>query len=161
MRILRLILLTECNRSCEGCCNQDWDLEGLEQERDFTQYDQILITGGEPMLFPGQLRYTIEYIRKQTQAPIYVYTAKVDDINATADILRLVDGMTVTLHEQDDLIPVVVFDMMRHKEFKDKSMRLNVFKGVKAPALSRWQYKTDIEWIKDCPLPSNEVLRRW
>lgn len=46
MKKLRLLLHEECNRNCKGCCNKDWDLNALEIEDDFTDYDEILITGG-------------------------------------------------------------------------------------------------------------------
>ena len=28
--ILRLLLWEECNRTCQGCCNKDWDLSSLD-----------------------------------------------------------------------------------------------------------------------------------
>ena len=38
---LRLLLFTNCNRGCEGCCNLDWDLASLPIVDDFSQYDEI------------------------------------------------------------------------------------------------------------------------
>ena len=44
-----------------------------------------------------------------------------------------------------------------------KSLRLKVFKGVDVSGidLSLWDVKDNIEWIKDCPLPEDEVLMRY
>ncbi|MBU1087771.1 MAG: hypothetical protein KKD05_09695, partial [Candidatus Omnitrophica bacterium] len=52
MKKLRLLLFTECNRNCNGCCNNDWDLKSLLNEHLFKEYSEILLTGGEPMLHP-------------------------------------------------------------------------------------------------------------
>ena len=49
---LRLLLFEECNRSCPGCCNRDWDLQPLPVCYDLPPYRIILLTGGEPMLYP-------------------------------------------------------------------------------------------------------------
>ena len=68
---LRLLLLEECNRTCEGCCNKDWDINKLETENSFDQYSLIMITGGEPLLVPVTLMLAISDIRDQTEAPWY------------------------------------------------------------------------------------------
>jgi hypothetical protein len=41
-------------------------------------------------------------------------------------------------------------------------MRLNVFKGVDLTGVdvTHWKVRTDIEWVKDCPLPEGEVFMR-
>jgi hypothetical protein len=43
-----------------------------------------------------------------------------------------------------------------------KSLRLNVFKGVSLAELnlSCWKVKPNIKWIKNCPLPEDEVFMR-
>ena len=60
MKKLRLLLFTDCNRNCEGCCNNDFDLNALKVETDFRQYDKIFLTGGEPMIAPAIVINTIE-----------------------------------------------------------------------------------------------------
>jgi hypothetical protein len=160
---LRLLITESCDRDCAGCCNKQWDLAGLEVETDFSQYDEILLTGGEPMLNPDKVIKLAKRIRDESAAKIYVYTAKVDDIRATLDVLRVTDGITLTLHEQSD-----VPDFFRLSEtlfmigpIEGKSLRLNIFKGISVSVPMRyWQVKDDIEWIKDCPLPKDEVFKR-
>jgi hypothetical protein len=44
-----------------------------------------------------------------------------------------------------------------------RGMRLNVFEGVTIPEdtdLSLWKVKEQMVWIKDCPLPQDEVFMR-
>ena len=47
---LRLLVTEECNRHCPGCCNNNWDLKSLSVCKSYRDYEQILITGGEPLL---------------------------------------------------------------------------------------------------------------
>jgi len=100
---LRLLLWEECNRSCSGCCNKDWNLAVLPVCSDYGSHDLIMLTGGEPMLKPHVLLQIIKEIRQQTAALIYVYTANVDDLDAAFAVLEAVDGITLTLHEQSDV----------------------------------------------------------
>jgi len=155
---LRLLLFEECNRNCSGCCNKDWDLSALPREANFSRYDLIMLTGGEPMLYPLIVLEAIVEIRKQSSAPIIVYTAKVDDVDNTLRVLKYSDGMTVTLHDQND---VSYFDILNSNlGTNEKSLRLNIFKGIDHDDYPLWKVKDNIEWIKNCPLPKNEVFRR-
>jgi MoaA/NifB/PqqE/SkfB family radical SAM enzyme len=163
MKTLRLLLFDKCNNRCAGCCNNDWDLKNLEQEKDFSQYDEIVLTGGEPMLRPIFVINTIKKIRQQTSVPIYMYTAKVDKPYEVLSMLHVLDGLTVTLHDAG-------YVEYRFKKFNDlllkirpvKSFRLNVFKGVDLTGvdLSMWRIKDNIVWIPNCPLPANETFKR-
>jgi len=157
---LRLLLFAECNRNCPGCCNNDWDLDALETEKDFSGYSQIMLTGGEPMIKPDVAIETIAEIRKRNlQARIYLYTAWItEDIKRVAPLLS---GITITLHNQDDVIR-----FKYQKKFLEGlpqfSRRLNIFKGVTTGVLnlSRWIVKDNMEWIPNCPLPTDEVFRK-
>jgi len=157
---LRLVLFEECHRDCGGCCNKDWDLKKLPVCRDFRGYDLIMLTGGEPMLRPNIVYGIIEEIRTQTKAPIYLYTALLKDRKALGNILDQIDGVTVTLHTQEDVATFMEFDNYYVGRPK-MSYRLNIFKGVgPVVCLPRWNVKDDIVWIKDCPLPDGETLMR-
>lgn len=163
LRVLRLLLWEDCQRDCQGCCNKDWDLITLETLGNFTGYDQILLTGGEPMMYTCDLIDAIDDIKKQTKTPIYIYTADVSEPLKVMGILGMVAGLTLTLHNQEDILPFLLFNSIFGIAPPDKSMRLNVFKGVKLPDvnLDGWTVKRDIEWIKNCPLPKGEVFRRY
>lgn len=162
---LRLLLFSECNRLCEGCCNKQFDLDSLPIETDFTNYGLIMLTGGEPMLKPEFVIDAVKRIRKVNDCPIYLYTAKVDKIFDVFKVLDCLDGLTLTLHEVMDLADFYILNqyiMHYKKKYSKKSFRLNVFKGIEInkDVFPLWKIKDNIEWIEDCPLPHNEVFKR-
>lgn len=156
---LRLIVTQDCPRKCVGCCNDDWDLDNLPVERDFSPYDLIMLTGGEPLILDYlYLAKIVNTIRVQTKSPIYLYTAYLTCV-ALKDKLRLFDGVTVTLHTQQDAVD---FYNNRYSLPDSGSRRLNVFKGVRYGGLNTegWVVKDNIVRIKNSPLPEGEVLKR-
>lgn len=162
---LRLLLFKECGRNCFGCCNKTWDLDALpvaDKYDDFVGWDEILLTGGEPLLKPEVVVHVANYIRMTSAAKVFVYTAKTD-YKPFVQVMRLVDGMTVTLHEQSDVEKFALLnEILDYEELEGKSLRLNVFKGVQLTGidLGKWKVKADMEWIENCPLPLNEVFMR-
>ena len=173
MTKLRLLLWEDCNRACKGCCNQQWDLASLPVCSDFTSYDLIMLTGGEPMLYPDKVTDIIREIRSKCSCPIYMYTAKVDDLKAVYNLMFMLDGWTVTLHDNSDIDSFRLFagfidPYIYYKKGKKPSMRLNIFKNVdvsnipwKHPIYTPWKIKSGIEWIEKCPLPINEEFMKW
>jgi len=161
---LRLLLFEKCNRKCPGCCNKQWNLDALPIEDNYKHYDKIILTGGEPMLDPFFVIEKIKEIKKVNDCPVIVYTAKVDEINSALEVLKYADGMTLTLHDKKDYIPFLYFNAVLgfKTELSNKSLRLNVFKGVdiNPDHFPIWKCKTNIEWIDNCPLPENEVFCR-
>lgn len=163
MQKLRLLLFSECNRCCAGCCNKYWDLEALPVCKSYAGYDSIMLTGGEPMLNPILVVDTVRRIRLEHDGPIWVYTAKIDNPLSILSVLLKVDGMCVTLHEQRDVS--AFYDLLTWvppATLKVKSMRLNVFAGVTLGHvdLGEWDVKKDMEWIPNCPLPNHETFMR-
>lgn len=75
-----------------GCCNRDWDLQALPLCQDYTPYRLIMLTGGEPMLYPEIIREAIAAIRRQTNVPIYLYTAMPEQLDALMPLLDRRDG---------------------------------------------------------------------
>lgn len=119
-----------------------------------------MLTGGEPLLYPETVKHLAERIKKQTSAPVVVYTAMPERV---LDVLPFVDGVTLTLHDQDDVAPFMDLDTaaLQHAAV-GKLMRLNVFNGVTlyAAPSACWEVKANITWIKDCPLPCDEEFKR-
>ncbi len=167
---LRLLLFEKCNRNCKGCCNKDFDLKNLPiaDNDSIRGKDMIILTGGEPMLNPSLIIRVTQDIKSVSAAPVIVYTAKIDDYDTTINVLQYVDGMTVTLHKQDDVEHLArLHQHIPESLLYGKLLRLNVFKGVSIPMgfeLSgdayHWLIKDEIEWIKNCPLPEGEVFMR-
>lgn len=165
MNKLRLLLTEDCNRNCEGCCNKDWDLAALPVEINFSGYEMVMLTGGEPMLHPMSIVETVQIIREQNPAAtIIMYTAKTDQYGLLLAVLTYIDGLTVTIHDKADWKPFLQFNkfISLHQRFR-KLLRLNVFEqaGYAGFEFDRfWEVKKDIVWVKECPLPENEVFMK-
>ena len=134
-------------------------------------YDQILITGGEPLLYYQQLIGCIQAMRVVTRAKIYVYTAMTvykRTFKPIYSVIKYVDGITLTLHTQEDVdnFKQVLYSITASNKiaeaFAGKSLRLNIFEGLDVSGLdlSDWIVKDNMVWIKDCPLPDDEEFRR-
>lgn len=170
MKSARLIVTYKCNHDCSGCCNKQLnkseipEINSIEELKD---YDEILITGGEPFLFPEKLKELIKEIKKNGNQKIIIYTTPEYTIEDFNEISKLVDGITITIHNEDDLNKfqhrLVYFDNITNIVFlKDKSLRLNVFNPIKSIIffcleIFYWKVKY-IDWIENCPLPENETL---
>jgi organic radical activating enzyme len=164
---LRLLLTEKCNRKCKGCCNKDWDLQSLPICTNYNNYDELILTGGEPMLIPLTVSKVIDEIRKQTSCPIYLYTAKTDMPETLLEILFKLDGLTVTIHTQKDLLSFASFEHYLNecwvsRSVLQKSLRLNIFKDIENYfSFVSWKIKDNIVWKKDCPLPEDEIFMRY
>ena len=75
MKTLRLLLFWECNLTCSYCCNEIPEVrEGIlpirKEDIDFTQYDNVCLSGGEPFLRPELVFEMLEIIPND----VYIYT---------------------------------------------------------------------------------------
>ena len=163
MRTLRILLWERCSRACPGCCNKQWDLTTLPVAslEELGTYDEIILTGGEPMLYPMAAQHLASLIRTKTHAKIYLYTASPN--YALYVLLRSLDGVTITLHDQSDVPRFIRFKDMLGTEDMEKSLRLNVFRDIDLGSLdlTGWKVRKNMEWIENCPLPPNETFKRW
>ncbi len=163
MNKLRLLIFQECHKNCEGCCNKDWDLNSLPVNKNYYNYDEILITGGEPLLKPKLLKEIIGNIRKQNPiTKIFVYTT-FPQTKHLIDVLYISDGITITIHEQNDVKHFIRFRNNVYDFFiKNRSIRINIFKNIDIDDkyLRGMIVKKNIEYIKNCPLPTDEVFKR-
>lgn len=163
---LRLVLTLSCNRHCDGCCNNQWDWYKVPVfNGDYSEVDSVFFTGGEPLLFPGMVRE--EALKAKQQNPsikTYLYTAKTDEPAVICELLEIMDGLTVTLHEPIDVSRFMELNTYLNgslTNISDKSLRCNVFKEAgRIVSTAHWIFKTDMEWIPDCPLPAGETLMR-
>lgn len=173
-RKLRLLVTSECPNRCPMCCNNQFDFDQLERVKDF-DYDEIMITGGEPLLYPDKVEELARSIKvcnsiiypEENTPKIYVYTS-VASYLAFRQVLREVDGIVLTPHSGRDVQQFLKLnDVLKlHLRFNElrPSLRLNLFKNIKKMLpedidLSLWQVK-DMEWVKDCPVPKGEDFRR-
>jgi organic radical activating enzyme len=169
---LRLLLVEECNRRCKGCVNTMHDLDILPVVKSFKGYNEIILTGGEPMMYPALIVQTIQKIRKQNlNCKVYLNTAKVDEVRDILRVWGFLDGITVTLHVDKDFktFQDTVKWMESYRITRSKiSKRLNVvsdvltrmsWEQIRWLKKSGWQIKSKM-WMDDCPLPEGEVFMR-
>lgn len=175
MKKLRLLLWEDCGKSCPGCCNKDWKLKQLPIATNLIAYDEIILTGGEPMLYPELLQRVIGEIQATTNSPkIYLYTANTKNYDKLINILLDINGITITLHDPEDVTDFLklIEEMKKISEviphwLDNKSLRLHIFKEAHATVLNNiklpgwWDIKKDIEWIENCPLPEGEEFKRY
>lgn len=173
---LRLLVTTKCPNRCPMCCNNSWDFDKLPVVERW-DYDEIMITGGEPLLYSCQVINLVNAIKTITismglNTKVYLYTS-ICYIKVLSKIITesYIDGLVVTPHNERELHHLVHANtlLLAKKEsnpsiFKSISLRLNLFPDMKALLpkdidLSMWKVK-DMEWIKDCPVPEGEDFRR-
>lgn len=87
MEKLRLLVTTKCPNKCPMCCNNSWDFSKLPVVEHFN-YKEIMITGGEPLLFPEKLANLAESI-KTVQKLAYGNKGKLFLYTALADLLMI------------------------------------------------------------------------
>lgn len=169
MRIARVITTWNCPRDCDLCCNKDPGTAAQVKDcriADLANYDQVLLTGGEPTLYPAQLFEIVRELRSQTPAEkqkIYLYTAQF--IPALQDLVPVIDGVHFTLHHPARLTDLHGFQrfqrLIRGYVGSDKSFRLYLEPRIAIPIEIIPSYWTRVEvspWRADCPLPPNEEL---
>jgi organic radical activating enzyme len=172
MKVLRLITTYDCPKNCPGCCNKQEQFNPVNipvWDRGLDDYDMIILTGGEPLMYPYSTMNIIERIRFQKpEIKIILYTAKMNDIDMIENILGHIDGITITLHDQHDVddfrrLNFRLLSRRRWIQDNNKTLRLNIFRGVSLLLINPhpWKIKDDIVWIPDCPLPKHEVIRKW
>jgi organic radical activating enzyme len=152
---VRLLITRKCFKNCSGCCMKDWKetIKSVTLSA-LSNYREVYITGGEPMLFPIQLALLIRSLKVQAHK-VYLYTALPYPKHIFIPIMDMLDGASITLHDVNDFR---MFNLSPyHNMFKDKSMRLNDFNlsEYSIKCADNWDVRKKI-WLKDCPLPDGE-----
>ena len=166
MKTLRLLVTKECNKGCSYCCNKQYDLDNLPIADTFKSYDEIIITGGEPTLFPSQLLHLIYDINmKNPSCKIIVYTT---DILLIRSVLKfhktesLINGITLSIHDRSDLEKFEFYWLDYDDLGESLDLRVNVFSHVIVPFefMPPWKAKENIKPLINCPIPANEEFKR-
>ena len=165
MKKARLIISYRCDKSCPDCCNE-W--KGTEQQvkqvtlDEVRGYDEVMITGGEPMLFPDMVREMIPVLRSQGAKTVYLYTALFRP--GLRSIIELLDGVHYTLHEGARVSDLGRFyDFQNLIQGKPGSFRLYIDSKVDLPVTihpDRWARLEVFPWMKEIEtcLPEGEEL---
>lgn len=104
-RKARFLITLDCHRSCDGCCNSYGKIMGYARNvsslEELFDFDEIIITGGEPMLHGAETVKMIRNIKSMyPKKKIYLYTTLFN--NYVLDILPILDGIHYTLHYPAD-----------------------------------------------------------
>ena len=172
---LRLLVTKKCHNDCPKCCNKQYDLDAVPVIDRF-DYDEVCITGGEPMLdFQKVIRIAEMFKTVATvlgkEVKVYLYTARITSAQLHVMMTReLIDGICVTPHSNGDINDFkklnrgLLFNFHIDNSFyEDISLRLNLFADVKEHLrdenLILWKIK-EMEWLDECPVPEGEDFRR-
>jgi len=184
----RLLLTAKCPNNCPLCCNKQYNLENDIPVISRWDYDEFILTGGEPLKFPTLVKEAICDIKGITNfmgsyPKFYLYTS-ICDVYTWDYILPYLDGITYTIHNNaKDLIRLI--EVLRNfsngydsvfgglSNITSKSIRLNLFPESKdlvdtelALTSHSWDNVSDyfhikpIEWQDNCPIPEGEDFRR-
>jgi len=111
-RTARILVTLECKKNCSSCCTRyyikNYPVKQLKINdlKMFNQFDEVCITGGEPMLNPDALKRFITLIRKVNPTiKIYLYTALLN--NDVFGILPELNGITYTIHYDERRIDTI------------------------------------------------------
>ena len=186
----RLLLTAKCPNNCPLCCNKQFSLEKDVPVIDRLDYDEFILTGGEPLQFRNSVIEIIHNISAVTDymginPKFYLYTSICNPI-VWNEILPYLNGITYTTHTRSNakeliqLIGVLKNLNAGYDEvlpnlcgIQNKSVWLNLFPEAKDlidTELAMTSYSWDdisryfrikpMEWLENCPVPEGEDFRR-
>ena len=165
-RTARVIVTYQCNRNCPGCCNSKlFNVQKISNISELKDYEEVVLTGGEPMLFADSLLKLIKNLKRQNRGQkIFLYTAclEIDDYKK---ILNELDGITVTLHAEatdEDIRNLKYMSENLYGESLD--MRLFVDERVYSKydlsniCMKTWDVVRKLQWKDKCDPAEHEDL---
>jgi len=144
-KIARVIMTLKCNRDCKYCCNKNPNVlsqaKHIKSITELADYMVVVLTGGEPMLFPDRVIGLAQQAAKQGSV-VYLYTAFY--VPEIITILPLVKGLTYTLHA-----PLRKDDLARFYEFQRViSTRVGSFRLSIDPEINQFIEINPSVWIR-------------
>lgn len=174
-RKARVIWTKACQRNCSYCSNTFPEIiaqmQPLTDLTTLADRDEIMITGGEPLLNPPKLIAFLIKVREACPtSKIYLYTAYARGTTPMQlqAIMELTDGIHYTLHADaspDDIIGFQYFQSYANVR-KSKSFRLSLDPKLPTPLEiipAVWKEIRIKEWFSadNCPVPLDETLHLW
>lgn len=172
MKKMKLLVTNKCDKKCEMCLNNKINTMSLPIAKSFKRFDEVTIVGGEPSLlsFP-ELMSIIHKIKKDNSlCKIFLHTLKPS--RSIEKILRLLDGVTVSLQFKDDIDDFMSFALYiksREKIFEEKILKLDIFKSIDLqrfdfanPVFHLWEINANIGYFDNCSQFNvfDDVLKR-
>ncbi len=164
----RLIVTYRCNRSCPGCCNEhDNSVRKIAYVKELLKYDEIVITGGEPMVIKRDVIKLILLLRSRGfTGKIYMYTAFFEDDTYSDILFERLDGITFTLHTEASGDDIESFerlsDIVTTKSRLNRRLFIDSRIWYKLETLQRrfpvWNEVRKLEWKDECQPAEHEEL---
>ena len=186
----RLLLTAKCPNNCPLCCNKQFNLEKDIPVIDRLDYDEFILTGGEPLQFLTSVIETIHNISAVTDymginPKFYLYTS-ICNPTVWNEILPYLNGITYTTHTRSNAKELIqLIGVLKNLNtgydavlpslcnIQNKSVWLNLFPEAKDlidTELAMTSYSWDdisryfrikpMEWQENCPVPEGEDFRR-
>lgn len=162
MKAARVVLWTACPRDCELCCNKLDALDSAVRIRDISEvtgYDEVILTGGEPMLNPQRAADAALAARHNNPGcKVYIYTALWH--YELGVYVNLFDGVTYSVHEPLDYSGFLRVQLLA-EQAPNVSWRLYLSPDVDTslPIIpSIWDEIKSKPWLDPCPVPKHETL---
>ena len=170
----RVLITKKCFRGCEGCCNDNIDIQyAMESANiyDLLKYDEIVLTGGEPLQIKGLTTKVVEDLRMLGfEGKIILYTSLVT--RELYDLIgkHLIQGITFTLHDKlykNEIERLKYFskrmDEVNHKtnmRFKIETSIAHKHTTLLKHIDKHWDSCEQIEWFEDgeCPIIEDKLL---
>jgi len=167
----RILITTRCNRNCPGCANDLFLASGnmltMERISEVYKYNEIILTGGEPMLRPELVIATIKEIRLYSKAPIFMYSSTIDTNNPDViQVLKMINGLTYTVHYEysakDEKMLIELSNIINDFNLTSRILvdsRLTNVISNNIVKWDNWDFKKLLLWQDDgnCPLPEHET----
>ena len=162
----RLLITRNCNRSCSYCCNKIdsvmAQMKVVTELCDLSHYDEVMITGGEPMLMPDLTLSVTRQLRiKSSTQKIYLYSALWT--HRMVELLPYVDGIHYTIHAAATQTDMTLLELFREMivGWEGKSFRVCIDEGIpdKYPQAQLGDVNVKV-WkpVDECKVPEGETL---
>ena len=167
----RVIITAKCQRSCSYCVNTYKGVlssaKRIASIESVAGFEEVVITGGEPMLDVAHTKWNINKLRRFIPKPkIFLYSALYKP-ELVREVLPLIDGLHFTLHSEANQKDLEDFGRLQRDLIEyntsNKSVRAYISPDIQHPVTIMpylWRRLEIKPWIKegDCCLPSNETL---
>jgi organic radical activating enzyme len=164
----RLVMTLKCNRGCTYCPNGFYKklMTKLENFDDLDKYNNICITGGEPLLDCSTLLALLDDLRLlRGNFKIYLYASDYDPVTVSLPgVMQRINGLTWTLHENTSFDDMQKFNHVQAllSSANDNRLVLHTKAMLQwAPRINylKWNRVTVLQMTEHtCSLPPNEDL---
>jgi hypothetical protein len=121
MKKLKLAVTAICKRNCIVCSCCKGKLQGYQNIESYMKYDEIIIVGGEPLLFPDKLESFIDkLVLFNPKVKIFIQTA--DPTIMKAKYLDKLAGFTLLLHTMTKT-ETGIFSISQQKQRDRKNLK--------------------------------------